>query len=182
MIIEFLKRNAIVLALTFVLFAGTNAFWYWQFHKNKVRYVRTGVILEQYKGMVEANKQFETDWKRALANADTLKARYESVKDNPKNFKSEKEYDYQLAQHEAELAQYRQNADAQLQQRKQELTSEVVGNINTFIKDYSADQRYPIVLGATNDGNILYGEDEEDITDDLLKELNLQYENNSTKK
>lgn len=182
MIIEFLKRNAIMLALTFVLFAAANTFWYWQFHKNKIRYVRTGVILEQYKGMVEANKQFESDWKRALANADTLKARYESVKSNPQNFKSAKEYGYQLAQYEAELTQYRQNADVQLQQRKQELTSKVVGDINTFIKDYSAGQRYPIVLGATNDGNILYGEDEEDITDVLLKELNLQYENITIKK
>lgn len=160
----------------FIFFLGLFAWLYWRIENNKIRFVRTGVVLEQYKGMKEANKKFSAEFSTAAANADTLKGRLEIFLKDKASMKNREAWEYQVRLQENELRQYQANAEKQLQQRKSELTSKVLSDINTFIKEYAEKHHYTIVLGATNDGNILYAEEKEDITDKLVEELNNRYD------
>jgi outer membrane protein len=52
---------------------------------------------------------------------------------------------------------------------------EVLNQVNSYVKEYAKKHNYDIVYGTTMDGNILYGKEQYDITDDVLEYLNKQY-------
>ncbi|RYF87208.1 MAG: OmpH family outer membrane protein, partial [Chitinophagaceae bacterium] len=64
------------------------------------------------------------------------------------------------------------------QQRQQQLTSDVLAKINSYIQEYGKDKGFKIIFGTTTEGNILYGLDEDDLTETILTNLNSQYKSN----
>ncbi|MFL5730509.1 MAG: OmpH family outer membrane protein, partial [Cytophagaceae bacterium] len=85
------------------------------------------------------------------------------------------EWGYQVGLAEKEYLQYNQTAQEQLQQRQRQLSGQVLTTVNTFIQDYGKNHGYKIILGTTNDGSILYGLDQDDLTSVILEELNKNY-------
>lgn len=52
----------------------------------------------------------------------------------------------------------------------------MLAEINAYIKQYGKAQGYTFILGATESGNIVYAADGTDITSEVLKGLNDQYD------
>ncbi|MDJ1486052.1 OmpH family outer membrane protein [Cytophagaceae bacterium YF14B1] len=147
--------------------------------KEKIAYVKTGVILEKYSGMKQANDQFQQELKSVQQTADTLRARYETLKNaNQKTA----DWGYKLGVAERDFQQYSQNAQQQLQQKQQQLTADVLDRVNSFIENYGKKNGYKIILGTTQDGSLLYGEPGADLTDQILSELNSSTDKSSSAK
>ena len=144
----------------------------------KLAYVKTGVLFNDYKAMIEANEQFNKELQVAQASMDTLKRKYEQLREQEATIEPEKKSDwsYQLGIAEYEYKNYSTTAQQKMQERQQELTTAVVNEINSFIQDYGNKNGYTIIFGATNEGNILYGEEQEDLTEIILEKLNEQYQ------
>ena len=53
---------------------------------------------------------------------------------------------------------------------------DAVEKINSYIADYGKKHYYKMILGATMDGNILYADEQDDLTQNILKDLNDIYE------
>ena len=83
---------------------------------------------------------------------------------------------------EQRLVRYRDAIQQQAQQENQRLTQAVLAEINAYIKQYGKDKGYTFILGATDSGNIVYAADGTDITDEVLKGLNSQYDSQHLKK
>lgn len=77
---------------------------------------------------------------------------------------------------EQQLLRYREAIQQQAQRENQRLTQAVLAEINAYIKQYGKEKHYTFILGATESGNIVYAADGTDITDDVLKGLNAQYD------
>jgi len=77
---------------------------------------------------------------------------------------------------EQELLRYREAIQQRAQQENQRLTQAVLAEINAYLKQYGKQKGYTFILGATENGSIVYAADEADITDDVLKGLNEQYD------
>ncbi|WP_340200994.1 OmpH family outer membrane protein [Ascidiimonas sp. W6] len=78
-----------------------------------------------------------------------------------------------------ELLQKRQFFQQQLQIEEQQLQSEgqkemdsVVKKVKEFVKDFGKKNKYTYILGANEAGSVLYGTDDKDITEEVLKALN----------
>jgi outer membrane protein len=147
----------------------------------KIGYVRTGEIIQKYKGMIAANKQFEEEMKVVAGNIDTLRNRYLSLKNQPKGKIDSKEWGYKIGIAENEYMQYEQSAREQLEKRRQELLNSILDGINNRIKKYGGDHNYTLVLGATKDGSILHGKKNDDRTEEILEILNSEYEQQKMK-
>ena len=65
--------------------------------------------------------------------------------------------------------------NAQAQQEDSKTTGEVVSQMNAYLKTYGKSKGYKIIMAATEYGNIAYGEDGLDITEEVLKGLNDNY-------
>ncbi|NJN25203.1 MAG: hypothetical protein HC819_04100 [Cyclobacteriaceae bacterium] len=60
-------------------------------------------------------------------------------------------------------------------QEDQEMTSNVVLDVNAFLKEYGEDHGYKIIFGATEAGNIVYAEEAIDLTEEVLDLMNKKY-------
>ncbi len=147
----------------------------------RIAFVRSGTILEEYAGIQEARRIIERQSQSRQANLDTLRLDYESMR---------KEFDRQhsdldqgelrahqslLRRKEEQLQQYHQAIARQSREAEEEVTRNVLARINTNIQRFGREQGYDIILGTLSAGNLLFGEDALDITDQVLDHLNTLY-------
>ncbi len=74
------------------------------------------------------------------------------------------------------------DSQAELQQRDNELTSEILRQLQEVIAEYGAKQNYTLVLEASNTGAVLYGSRAVDITDPVIQEYNTKRKEGGTRK
>ncbi len=48
----------------------------------------------------------------------------------------------------------------------------LVKQVKAFVKDYGKENGYTFILGANEAGSVMYGADDKDITEDVIKALN----------
>ncbi|MBP2833838.1 OmpH family outer membrane protein [Aquimarina sp. U1-2] len=70
------------------------------------------------------------------------------------------------------LQREQQTRMQEIQQGSQQEIDSIIGKVKDFIKDYGKKNGYTYIYGDTEVSNILYGKEELDITDKIIKELN----------
>jgi len=60
--------------------------------------------------------------------------------------------------------------------RTKKVTQTVINDINDYVKEYGKEHGYKIIFGASGGGNIMYADDSSDLTNEVLKGLNSEYE------
>jgi outer membrane protein len=143
--------------------------------REKTGYVRTGYILSEYEGMKSANSSYEKELQRVQNNMDTLRKRFEYWQEMSQN-RGGKDTELRLRDAGNDYQNYSEKAKQQLEQRRMELTSGVIKEINSIVQAYGKKHHYKVILGATDDGSILYGDPEYDITEKILEILNRNFQ------
>jgi outer membrane protein len=64
------------------------------------------------------------------------------------------------------------DSQAELQQRDNELTGEILRELQEVIAEYGAKQNYTLVLESSNTGAVLFGSRSVDITEQVIQEYN----------
>jgi outer membrane protein len=144
---------------------------------SKTGYIKSGIVLQEYKEMKDVSDQFNGELKLVQNNLDTLRKRYDRLKlmEGTISPKEQKDWLYRLEVAQNEYEKYNQQASQQMNSRKQELTKRVLETVNSFIQQYGKEHNYKLILGTTDDGSILYGNEADDMTQLLLEKLNEQY-------
>lgn len=148
---------------------------------NKVGYVKSQDLIYGYMGTKEIQNKFNLKVQVYQAQLDTLKNDYQfSLSSYQKNFPnltdSEKLERKQLLSHqENNLRKYQAEIEKKIQSEEQQMMEGVLNQINSYVELYAKEYGLSIVFGTTTQGNILYGNQAMDITQDLLTKLNAQY-------
>ncbi len=168
--------NAVVIIAIFVLA-------YFQFVKNdQVVYVDNNVLMREYKGMQFMRTEYEKKAVVWQANIDTLITNWEAELhsyEKERNSMSSKERQLKeelLRSRQQQINQYREAMAQKAREEEQKMTQTVLNEVNDYIKEYGKRKGYKYILGATGSGNIVYAKDANNITDDVLKGLNEEYE------
>lgn len=151
---------------------------------SEIVYVDSNKLLENYQGMKDARQEFQLKAQQWQANIDTLKAeldreiaKYESGKGEMTS--KERELNEQLLQtRRKQFMDYQQGIQQKSQQEDFQMTERVLIEVNAFITEYGKQKGYKYILGTGNSGNIVYAEEEVDITFELLESLNKSYTGN----
>lgn len=166
------------LNLLAVIFLSAHIF----FFQEKIVYVDSAKLLDNYKGMQHARAVYQQKAATWKANVDTLtvalqKQIFHYEKSNASLSAGERKLTQELIRtKQKQLYDYQQATDTQAQQEDAKMTSEVVALVNTYIRKYGQDHGYKIILAATQYGNLAYAEDQLDITNEVLEGLNTEYE------
>ncbi len=149
----------------------------------RLAFVRSNVLIYEYQGMKDAHARLETLSNEWLGE----------IKQKEENLKGQQELIHKAAD-EGEVPQVLQRDAAaayheiealkseiagEFQEKEQKLTQGALNQINDFVQEYGRREGYDLVLGTSNSGNVLYGVDAIDITDEVLKELNRVYTGNN---
>lgn len=153
----------------------------------KVVYVDTNVLMSKYQGMIDAHAEFEKKAAKWQANVDTLIKNFQDElksyeKQRLKMTAKERELKEELLNNrQNQLNQYREAIAKKAKEENQRMTQTVLNNVNDYIKEYGKRKGYRYILGANGSGNVVYANDAYNITDDLLKGLNEEYNKISSK-
>lgn len=140
---------------------------------DKVAYVRTGIVLQNFKGIKEAEKQVNKELLVVQTNIDTLRKRYEYLSYQYVNKgRGDKALETRLSKAQNDYQQYREKAAEQMEQRKNDLIGKEIAKINQLVEMYGKRHGYKLILGSTTEGNLLYGNPADDITDLIIEFIN----------
>lgn len=153
---------------------------YWQMNRSIV-YVDSQQLMNGYKGMQVAKKEFESKVLGWKSNMDTLQKEIElQIKSYEQNktvlTTSEKKLTEELIKSkQQQLGNYQQVINEKYQQEDQAMSQKVMDRVNDYIKKYGKKKGYNIILAATQYGNIVYSEEHLDVTKEILEGLNADY-------
>jgi len=145
-----------------------------------IAYVETAVLIDGYEGTKVARKQFEEKSKIWQANTDTLVMQWENEikayeKERSSMTDKEKELKEEILRNkQQQLGQYQETMKRKAQEEDQLMTQTVMNDINAYIEDYGKEAGFTYILGAAG-GNIVYAEDAQNITEEVLNGLNVEY-------
>lgn len=145
--------------------------------KNKIAFVKSSVMLDEYDGMKEAKKVYKLKVDKWAQQIDSLEQIYNSEKEKLQyltNIQRNAE-ERRLASLYNKFMQIKSSIETKAKQEDEEMTNSVLKQVNSYIEKYSEENGYDIVIGTTATGNLLYGTDEIDITEDLIRGLNVNY-------
>ncbi len=169
--------GAMLLSLSFSISA-----WLQAGSGKRIAYVRTGELVNNYLGTRELKSTLEEKSQMLRNNVGTLErelqaalADFQQVAGGLGREELQARRQALLAKDE-ELKRYADAAGSRSQQEQATLTSGVLKQINSFLKEYGALNDYDIIFGTTLDGSLLYGAEAIDITAEVLAVLNSNYE------
>ncbi len=149
---------------------------------NKIGFINNGTIINEYQEKKDIEAKYQVKEENFRKKADSL----------GKAFQAE----VQVAQMEAQrasqkkqqelmagLQQKQQMLQQQMQAEQQQLTEEfqteidsVISTVKKFVKGYGKTNGYNYILGTTDAAStVMYGTDENDLTQTVLDALNAEY-------
>lgn len=177
------KNNLPAIALWLITFGAMGVLFTMHFSGRKTyAYVDAQKLLNGYKGMQAARKEYEVQVMSWRSNLDTLRnemeervREYETKKGKITTRELQLMEELIDAKHE-QYVNFEQVVTEKIRGADQELTSKVLSKVNDYIKRYGEREGYDIIMAATQYGNIVYAKDKIDITQDVLNGLNQEYE------
>jgi outer membrane protein len=150
-------------------------------NNQKVVYVDSSKLLNNYKGMQAARAAYQQKAGAWKSNVDTLAGEVQQLifkyeKENSLMSAKERQLSQELIRNkQKQLADYQQAMNTQAQQEDARMTSDVVVQVNAYLKKYGESKGYTVILAATEYGNLAYADEGLDITDEVLEGLNKEY-------
>ena len=150
------------------------------FFKSKTAYIDSNKIYQNYKGILIAKSAFQKRVDLYKERVDTLSGRVKLDMMKIEKFRSNKaisqQYVDSVKYHKKQLFDYQQSMNASLKADEGKLAQAAIEKLNQFLKRYGKEKNYDIIFIANNTGTIAYANEKYDITDEILKEINQQYE------
>lgn len=148
----------------------------------KVGYVDNTRLLLGYNGYKEAQADYEkkeAEWAKNLEDLEKeLKAsfiKYQSEREGLSIERRQKEEEI-LNYKKNNLLEAKERYSENIQRENDRLMEEISNQIEVYIDHYAQEEGYELIVGITEQGNVLYSEKDKNITEELLIGLNGSYE------
>ncbi len=166
---------SIVTLVVFVTFAMAGI------GEKKIGFVRSADLILNNQAMEETLERFNNKkeaWQQSIASLE------QQLQTTIENYETEQSTldERQLLQRREELSEQRRSlleyvhtVSRKSQEEEASMVKNVLERINDFAKRYGEEQRFDLIMGTTTEGNILYGVDAIDLTDEFLTALDHDY-------
>jgi outer membrane protein len=157
--------------------------------KQKIGFVDNGNVINEYQKKKDAEAKFQVKEDAFRKRADSISQAFQTeaqttqaeaqrlAKSN--NLKKAEEMMTGLQQKQQVLQQQMQYEQQQLTQLFQSEIDSVIVDVKDFVKEYGKANGYTYILGTSDaSSSVLYGTDENDLSETILEALNADYENN----
>src|SRR5690606_34436850 len=164
---------AIVISISTFLFVNPSS---------KQVYVDVNKLIDGYKRTTVVRADFEKKAKSINANVDSLMTDWQNELKNYEKERSKmstKELELKqelLGNKQQQINNYQQAIQKQIQEEDKKATQTIVNDINDYVKEYGKKHKYTIILGASGSGNIMYANEDADLTKVVLEGLNTEFE------
>ncbi len=154
----------------------------------KVAFVYTDSVINKYdyfKKMSEEitakGQRFDSDLQSRARGFEQEVATFQQTGGNMTPNQARAKQD-ELVQKEQNLMTYRNNLMQELSADEAKMMNDIYEQVQTYIKDYAAENGIDIILSYTRGGAMWYANDAIDVTASVIDGLNKKYAGNSTAK
>lgn len=144
------------------------------FAAEKIVYVDLGLVFDGYEKTKDFDVKLEDTQKTEQERIDSKVDQIKELQDKlPLLSEEEKENkEGEIDSLTRDLQEFQRSAEMDLRRQRDEKLREILKDIQDTIKEVAKDKKYTFVL---NERVLLYGDDNLDISDDILKKLNDSY-------
>lgn len=149
--------------------------------EKRIGVVRSNNLIQGYKAMQDAQERYENKQKVWQTSISTLEEELQSAVENYRTVYaslSKEEIQKQelaLEQKRTNYVQYTRSIKEKVEAEENGMMQGVLNQINSFVEQYGKEHGFDVILGTTAAGNVLYGTESVDITDEVLQALNDAY-------
>ncbi len=175
-----MNKLSFPLALLALLISAAS-FFYFNNNSDQV-YVDVNKLLDGYKRTKLVRAEFEAKAKTLNSNVDSLMTDWQKElknyeKERSKMSKKELELKQELlGNKQQQINNYQDAIQKQIQEEDKKATQTVINDINDYVKEYGKEKGYKIIFGAGGSGNIMYADENADLTKEVLTGLNAEFE------
>ncbi len=141
---------------------------------SKLAYIDLSAVFEKFELKKELSIKFE---KGTLNRDDILNDMYISlekmVKDIEENPSEESIIEYRKK--EAVYHEKKEQFESQKVAQLKEYDAQILKQLTQYVKDYGKEKNIQVILGATGQGNLMYCDEEMNITDQVISYINVRY-------
>lgn len=144
-------------------------------------YVNGDSLLENYDYFKKAKKDFEAKTLRTeneiAAKRTALEKEFANYQQTGASMSAEQRarIEESLMRKEQELRSFGENAANKLQEEQTKFNEQLFDKVSAYLKEHTKGKKYKMVMNFTKGSGILYASDSLDITSEVLKGLNEQY-------
>ena len=147
--------------------------------QNKIGYVDSVKIMDDYQEKIDVEARFKTKADAMGRKRDSISQafqmelqQFQSKAQSMSQQSAQEEY-AQLQQRGQQIGQRLQQEEQQLQQNSQTQMDSLVKKVKKEIRAYGKANGYTYILGGGEGGSVIYGDDANDVTNEILKILNV---------
>ena len=150
--------------------------------EEKTAFVKTETIFKEYKGIKDQEAVFKKKQEAFTKKYDSIVQawRKEVVEFQQKASKmapnKARQKDQELYQKQQIIQQMQQQESNKLTAEMQKQTDSIIKKVYDFFDEYGKKNGYKYIFGKNSAGAVMYGDAKMDITDEVLKALDTEYE------
>ena len=126
-------------------------------------YINSILVMQQYHGTLIKRQQLEVKTKSWQHSLDSLTTALGASR-------------LPAAAQQVQIVHYRAVLQQKVQAASEQADQELIKEVNQYLKEYGRSKQYDFILGANESGNIVYATPSKDLTSDVLRGLNQQYD------
>lgn len=150
----------------------------------KIAYVNTDTLFSQLSFVKEKRKQLESQNQRAEGELETraraLEGEFMQAERNASMGRMTRtemqETEQKLMMKRQQLAQYQQEQGRKIAESEKEMVVQLGKELKAYLKNYAEEHGLDYILGYSDAGGVLYANETNDITPQVLDALNKEYE------
>lgn len=148
----------------------------------KMAYINNDSLTKKYKYVKDVERKLKEEKEMVEQKLDSKIKEYQNWERKlqeqlPTMLKSEiEEVQMKAMKKQQELQQMEQQLQMQLAQTENDLLVKHIEKVQKFLKSYAEERDYDYIFGYQLGGNLLYGDNVHDITEDVIERLNKNYE------
>ena len=152
--------------------------------QQKIGFVDNVLLINDYQERVDIESKLQLKIEAFKTRTDSLRSAFEleikeaELRARKMSQASIQKLSQELQQKEQILQQRVQLEQQSIAQESQILNDSIINKVIEFVKDYGKTNNFNYILGSNEAGSVLYGEDDSDLTQEILKALNDTYEKN----
>ena len=156
--------------------------------QQKIAFVDNGKVINDYQMKIDIESKFKLQddaFKKrvdSISKAFQAEAQSMSVQAQKMSQAKQQELYQSFTQRQQGLQQQFQYEQQQMQQLFNQEMDSVIVKVQDFIGDYGKNNGYTYILGKNEAGSVMFGKEENDISEEITKKLNDSYKDGDTEK
>lgn len=154
-------KKILIAVVAFVILTSCN--------QSKIRYVDTEKLVKEYQGYIDVDNQLK-------AKGEQFSAKYQQMENDLKaQLQERKISEKDLQKKYQELSMAYQQEGGILQKESEERSSKIIEEVKDFVKEYAKKNSFSFIFGSNESGNVLYGDEKYNITEEMIEAINKDY-------